>query len=153
LTLAVNFSRGKPLRTLEGIEKKIRIQTLDSLAAIILLNGKFYRPRSGSRSSLVCIYSMLFGQRSKMTTVLRTLLLTIPHFCATERWRAVSGNCVRPSRTNKDPPKARTSRSNRCYAGTNWLSWLLYTIMVQDEHGCWIPCAHQTATSFRTKRP
>jgi hypothetical protein len=21
---------------------------------------------------------------------------------------------------------------------TNWLGWLLYTIMVCDEHGCWV---------------
>src|SRR4051794_24135508 len=25
---------------------------------------------------------------------------------------------------------------------TNWLGWLLYTIMVRDEHNCWVPCAH-----------
>ena len=30
---------------------------------------------------------------------------------------------------------------------TNWLGWLLHTIMVRDEHGCWIPCVH-----FLTKR-
>src|SRR5205809_2398469 len=26
--------------------------------------------------------------------------------------------------------------------GTNWLGWFLYTIMVRDEGGSWLPCAH-----------
>ena len=25
---------------------------------------------------------------------------------------------------------------------TNWLGWLLYAIMVRDEHGCWVPGGH-----------
>jgi hypothetical protein len=26
--------------------------------------------------------------------------------------------------------------------GPNWLGWFLYTIMVRDEGGSWLPCTH-----------
>jgi hypothetical protein len=31
--------------------------------------------------------------------------------------------------------------------GTNWLGWSLYTVMVREECGKWIPCAN-----FLTKK-